>query len=99
MICLDRRVMFVSKGGGRAVGITTGYRLEVRGAGVRVPVESRVSLLHIVQTGSGANPAYQMGTGSFLPGVKWQRRETDYSPPTSAESRKRGAIHLLSHTP
>jgi hypothetical protein len=53
---------------GSAVAITTGYGLDDRGAGVRVPVGQEFSLLHVVQTGSGAHPAsYPMGTGgSFL---------------------------------
>jgi hypothetical protein len=38
---------------------------------VRVPVGSEFSLLHVVQTGSGAHPAsYPMGTGSSFPGGK-----------------------------
>jgi hypothetical protein len=44
------------------------------------------SLLHVVQTGSGAHPAsYPMGTGGSFPGVKRQGREADHSPSTSAE--------------
>jgi hypothetical protein len=31
------------------------------------------------------------------PGVKWQRREADHSPPSSAEVKKGGARHPLSH--
>jgi hypothetical protein len=40
-----------------------------------------------VQTSSGAHPAsYQMGTGGPFPGGKaWPRRDTDHSPPSSAE--------------
>jgi hypothetical protein len=39
------------------------------------------SLLHVVQTSSGAYLAsYPMGTGGggSFPGVKWQRREADH---------------------
>jgi hypothetical protein len=67
-----------------AVGIATGYGLEDQ----RFEFESRwrreFSLLHVVQTGSEANPAsYPMGTGgSFL------RGKADHSPPTSAEIKK-----------
>jgi hypothetical protein len=43
------------------------------------------SLLHSAQTGSGAHPAYQMGTGALSLEVKQQGREGDHSPPTSAE--------------
>jgi hypothetical protein len=53
-----------------AVGIATAYGLDDQGVGVRVPVGSEFSLLHVVQTGSGAHLAsYPMGTGSsFLGG-------------------------------
>jgi hypothetical protein len=72
-----------------SVGIATVYGLDDRGVGVRVPVGSRISLLHVVQTGSGAHPAsYPMGTGGFSSGVKLPGREVDHSPPTSAEVKK-----------
>jgi hypothetical protein len=46
---------------GSSVGIATGYGLDGRGVGVRVPVGSRI---FVVQTGSGAQPAsYPIGTG------------------------------------
>jgi hypothetical protein len=51
-----------------SVGIAAGYGLDGRGVGVRVPVGD-FSLLHVVQTGSGAEPAsYPMGTGTSFPG-------------------------------
>jgi hypothetical protein len=52
------------------VGIATGYGLDDRGVGVRVLVGSEFSLLHVVQTGSGAQPdSYTRGTvGSVLGG-------------------------------
>jgi hypothetical protein len=66
-----------------------GYGLDEREVGFRVPVWSNFSLLHIVQTGSGAHSAsYPMGNGGSFPGVKWQGREADHSPPTSAEVKK-----------
>jgi hypothetical protein len=53
----------------RVVGIAAGYWLYDRGVGVRVPVRSRISLPHVVQTGSGAHPAsYPMGTEGTFPG-------------------------------
>jgi hypothetical protein len=56
---------------GSAVCIATAYGLDDRGVGVRVLVESEFSLLHIVQTGSGAPPtSYSMGTGCSLHGGK-----------------------------
>jgi hypothetical protein len=54
-----------------AVGMATGYGLDNGGVGVQVPVGSRISLFHIVQTSSRANPAsYPMGTGRSFPGGK-----------------------------
>jgi hypothetical protein len=51
-----------------AVGIATGYGLDDRGVGVRVPVGSRIFFLHVVQTGSGAHPtSYSMDS---FPGGK-----------------------------
>jgi hypothetical protein len=58
----------------RSVGIATGYELNDQGVGVRVPVQSRVSLLHVAQTGSGTHTAsYSMGTGGSFPGGKAAR--------------------------
>jgi hypothetical protein len=54
-----------------SVGIATGYGLDDREVGIRVPVWSKCSLLRSVQTGSGAHPAsYPMGTGGSSPGGK-----------------------------
>jgi hypothetical protein len=54
-----------------ALGMATGYWLDIQGNGVRIPIRFRISLLHIVQTGSGAHPAsYPMGTGCDFPGIK-----------------------------
>jgi hypothetical protein len=66
------REVYVSVGSrDSSVGIATGYGLDDRGAGVRVPVESRIFLLHVVQTGSGVHPAScPMGTGGSFPGGK-----------------------------
>jgi hypothetical protein len=45
--------------------------------------------LHVVQIGSGSNPAsYPMSTGGSFPEVKGPGRETDHSPPISAEVKK-----------
>jgi hypothetical protein len=51
------------------IGIVTGYGLDDRGVGVRVPVVS-LSLLHVVHTGSAFHQtSYTIGTGgSFLGG-------------------------------
>jgi hypothetical protein len=51
-----------------AVRITTGYGLDDGGVGVQSQL---FSLLHIVQTGSGAHPAsYPMDIGGSFPGGK-----------------------------
>jgi hypothetical protein len=48
-----------------------------------------LSLLHVVQTGSGVHPAsYTMDVGTFSPGVMRQGSETDHSPPASPEVKK-----------
>jgi hypothetical protein len=51
-----------------SIGIALGYGLDDRGSRVRFPARARnFSLHHRVQNGSGAHPAYPMGTwGSFL---------------------------------
>jgi hypothetical protein len=82
-----------------AFDIATGYRLDDRWDGVRVPVMSRILSSPTVQTGSGVHPtSYLMGNGGSLPRVKRQGREADHLPPTSAP-RNRGSIHPLPHTP
>jgi hypothetical protein len=54
-----------------SVGIETSFGLDDWGVGVRVWYGQKVSLLHVVQTGSGAHPAsYRMGTGDSFPGGK-----------------------------
>jgi hypothetical protein len=52
--------------------------------------DQEFSLLHVVQTGSGAHPAsYPTDTpGALSSGVKRQRREAGHSPPASAEVKK-----------
>jgi hypothetical protein len=68
------------------VGIASGYGLDGRGVGVRVPVGHEFSLFHVVQTGSGIHPSYYpTDTGGSFPEGKAQGRETDRSPPTSSE--------------
>jgi hypothetical protein len=81
--------------GDSSVGIVTGYGVCM--AGVWPGRGKRFSLLHSVQTGSGAHPAsYPMCTlGSFPGGEMWLGHETDHS---SAEVMNDGAIPPLSHT-
>jgi hypothetical protein len=51
------------------------------------------SALHVIQTGSGAHPAYYpMGTGGDFPGLKRPGSEADRSPPSSTEIKNGAAI-------
>jgi hypothetical protein len=71
-----------------SVGIALGYELDDRGSRVRFPVGGWefFSLHHRVQNGSGAHPPPIHWVTEALPlGVKWQGRETDHLPPSSAE--------------
>jgi hypothetical protein len=80
---------------GVEAGIATGYGLNDRGVGIRVPVGC--SLLHVVQTGSRAHPnSYPKGTGGSFPGVKQPGREADHSLPASGEVKK---IWIYTSTP
>jgi hypothetical protein len=75
-------VVMMSRDG--VVSRSIDYGLYDRGVGVRVCQE--FSLLHVVQTGSGSTqPPIQWVPGALSQGVKWQRREVDHSPQTSAE--------------
>jgi hypothetical protein len=68
---LYRRGFIITMSWDSAVGIATAYGLDDRGVGVRVPVGSEFSLLHIVQTDSGAYPAsHPMGTEDSFTGGK-----------------------------
>jgi hypothetical protein len=67
-----------------AVGIATGYGLDDRGVGVRVPVGSRIF-------SSPRRPdqlPIQWVPGAISLGVKRPGSEDDHSPPTSAEVKK-----------
>jgi hypothetical protein len=75
-----------------SVGIVTGYGLDDRGVGVRVPVGTRIFSLHIVQTGSRASPASSSG-------LKRLGREADDSHPTSAEVKNTWIYISTPHTP
>jgi hypothetical protein len=87
-VCREEKMSLAS-----SVGIATGWT-----ARVRCPAWQDFSLLHSVQTGSGAHPAsYLMGTGDSFPEVKQLGREA-HSPPLSADVKSGGAIPLLPHT-
>jgi hypothetical protein len=66
------------------IGIVTGYGLDDRGVGVRVPVEKR-----IFSTSSrpalGSTQHIQWVQGNLSQGVKRPGREADHSAPASAE--------------
>jgi hypothetical protein len=80
-----------------AVSIATAYGLDDRAVGVRVPVGSEFSLLHVVQSGSGAHrTSYAMGTGGFFPGGKAEEGEADHSPAASAKVKK---MRIYTSTP
>jgi hypothetical protein len=70
-----------------SVGIAPGCGLDDRGSRVRFPVGARnFSLHHCVQNCSGAHqPPIQWVPGALPLGVKRPGRETDHSPPSSAE--------------
>jgi hypothetical protein len=68
-----------------------------RGVGVQVPVGSRISLLHIVQTGCRFRPtSYRMGTGALSPRVKRPGHEADHLPRASAG---KDNVDLYIHAP
>jgi hypothetical protein len=68
---------------GSAVGRVTGYELDDRGVGVRVPVRSRPAL-----------SLAQLGTVS--PKVKRPGRESDRSPPTCADVKETSICTVIS---
>jgi hypothetical protein len=74
---------------GSVVGKVTGYRLNDRGVGVWVPVESRIfsSPRRPNRSSSSPNLLFNRYRGPF-PGVKRPGREADHSTPASAEVNK-----------
>jgi hypothetical protein len=55
---------------------------------------------HIVQTGSGAHPAfYPRSIGALSPGVKRPGREADHTPPFSAKVKKTWVNTSTPHMP
>jgi hypothetical protein len=90
--------MFITKWSqGSAVDIATAYGLDDQG----VPVVSEFSLLHIVQTGSGAYAAsYPMGTRGSFPKSKaagFVKLTTHRQ--LVPRSRKCGSVDPLPHMP
>jgi hypothetical protein len=70
------------------VGIATGYGLDDRGVGVRVPVVSRIFSFPRRRDRLWGRLNLQCVPGALSPGVKLQGREADHSPPASAEVKK-----------
>jgi hypothetical protein len=71
------------------VDIATGYGLDDRGFGVRVPVSLRIfSFPRRPDRVCGPPILYPMGTGGSFSVVKRPEREADHSPPASAEVKK-----------
>jgi hypothetical protein len=72
-----------------AVGIATGYGLEDRGVGIRVPVGSRIFFPPNRPDRLWGSPSLvSNGYCGFSPGVKRPGREADHSPTASAEVKK-----------
>jgi hypothetical protein len=72
-----------------AVGMETGYGLDDREVGIRIPVRSKIFSSLRLPDRFWAHPTfYPMGTDSFFPGVKRPRPEADHLPPSSAEVKK-----------
>jgi hypothetical protein len=71
---------------GSSVSTVSDYGLGSKGVWFPAGVKDFSSNL-CVQTGSGAHPAsYPLGTGGPFPRSKaWPGRDTDHSPPSSAE--------------
>jgi hypothetical protein len=87
-IKLNAFIWWALEGEGGA-SIAQRYSSGLRGgwSGIRVLAETgNFSLHHWVKTGSGAHTAsYPMGTRPLSLGAKRHGRETDHSPPSSAE--------------
>jgi hypothetical protein len=71
-----------------SVGIATGYGLDYRGVGVRVPVWSRVFSTLLGPAVEPTQPPIQWVPGLPSPGVKRAGREADHSHPTIPEVKK-----------
>jgi hypothetical protein len=80
-----------------SVGIALGYGLDDQGPRVRFQAwAGNFSLHHRVQNGSGAHPPIQWVPGAFSLEIKRQGRESDHSPPSSAEVKECVELYLYS---
>jgi hypothetical protein len=75
----------ISRSRGSVVGTATGYGMDDRGIGVRVPVEA-IILSSPRRLDRIWGPPSLLSNG--LPGVKRPVRDAEHSPPTSAEVKK-----------
>jgi hypothetical protein len=72
-----------------AVGMATGYVLDDRGVGVRVPIGSRIFSFPQRRPALGlAQPPLQWALETLSLGVKRKGSEAGHSPPTRAEVKK-----------
>jgi hypothetical protein len=71
-----------------AVGVATRYRLEDWGVVVQVPVGSRIFSTSSRPAVGPTQPPIKWVPGALSSGIKWQGREADHSPPTSAQVKK-----------
>jgi hypothetical protein len=78
-----------------SVGITTGYGMDDRGVGVRVPVGIRIFSFPRRPDQLWGSPN-QWIPGTLSPGLKLSGRGADHSPPTDAEVKK---MWLYTSTP
>jgi hypothetical protein len=88
MNCCERSFVQWKNEPGSSVSIVSDYWMDDRVIGVRSPAgEKDFSSILCVQTGSGAHPAScTMGTGGPFPrGKARPGRDSDHSPPSSAE--------------
>jgi hypothetical protein len=87
---INSTVFILSMSRGSVVGIATGYGLDERGVGFRVPEESRIfsSPRHPDRLWVPLSLISNGYRRPFLPGVKRQGCEADHSPPTSVEVKK-----------
>jgi hypothetical protein len=70
-------------------GIATGYGLDNRGVGVRVPIGSIILFYTSSRPALGPTQSpIQWVPGALSPGVKRPGREADRSPPANAEVKK-----------
>jgi hypothetical protein len=79
-----------------SVGIATGYGLDERGVGIRVPVMSRMLPSLSRQALGLTQHPMQWVSRALSPGLKQQRHEAGHSPWTSAEVKKTWIVYIHS---